>query len=235
MHIKKAVILAGGMGERLRPLTDTTPKPLLPIQSKPILEHVIINLRKHKVCDIVISVGYKADMIEAYFRQGRKWGVNISYAIEKSPLGTGGALKEASKGITEAFIGLNGDNVADFNYEAMYNLHCQNKAQITIALTPVRDVSQFGVARVDNNRILAFVEKPKTSEAPSNLINAGAYILEPSVLQQLPPGKSSIERDCFEKLAPTGIIFAYKHIGQWYPTDDMTRYTTADQQFRPLC
>lgn len=234
MNIKKAIILAGGIGERLRPLTDKMPKPLLPIHSKPILEHIIHNLKKYQVTDIVMSVGYRADMIEAHFQQGRKWGVNITYSVEKMPLGTGGAFKEASKGCKEAFIGLNGDNLADFNYEAMYKAHLQNRAQITIALTPVRDVSQFGVARVEDSKILAFVEKPKPKDAPSNLINAGAYIIEPTVLQQLPLGKSSIEKDCFEKLAPTGVIFAYKHIGQWYPTDTMERYTLADQEFRPL-
>lgn len=230
----KAVILAGGLGTRLRPLTDNTPKPLLPISGKPILEHAILNFKKHGIEEIVLSIGYLADKIQDYFGNGEKWGVKISYAIEVEPLGTGGAIKQAIAGITETFVAINGDNLADFNWTEAIAKHHQNKDLITLSLYPVSDVTQFGIAKLDGEKIIGFIEKPKVEEAPSNLNNAGGYIIEPRALEILPAGKSSIEKDCFEKLAPTGVIGAYIHEGQWYPTDTLEKYTWADKNFIPV-
>ena len=228
----KAIILAGGIGERLRPLTDETPKPLLPIKGKPIIEHAINNFKKHGIKDIILSVGYKADKIQNYFGNGEKLNVNISYCIENEPLGTGGAIKKASENIKETFIAINGDNLADFNWNDMIIFHKKNNAEITMGLFPVEDVTQFGIARLDDNKIIEFIEKPTVEEAPSNLNNAGAYIIEPKALEILPKGKSSIERDCFEKLAIKGVVYAYKHDGQWYPTDTIDKYNFANENFR---
>ena len=132
----KAIILAGGLGERLRPLTDNIPKPLLPIKGKPIIEHAIDNFKKYGIKDIILSVGFKADKIKEYFGNGRKLGVKISYCVEENPLGTGGAIREASKGIKEKFIAINGDNLADFNWDEIIELHNRNNAKInrTISL-----------------------------------------------------------------------------------------------------
>lgn len=229
----KAIILAGGLGTRLRPLTDTTPKPLLPVKGKPIIEHAILNFKKHGIEDIVLSIGYKADTIKEYFGDGSKHGVRISYCIEDQPLGTGGALKMASKGIGETFVAINGDNLADFDWTAAIDTHKKNSAKVTLQLFPVEDVTKFGIARLDDGRIIEFIEKPTVEQAPSNLNNAGGYILEPEVLEVLPEGFCMIERDCFEKLAATGVVFAHHHEGQWFPTDTIEKYSLADREFNP--
>jgi|GEM_PF-12939 len=226
-----AIILAGGLGTRLMPLTDKTPKPLLPVKGKPIIEHAIDNFRKHGIKDIILSIGYKAEKIKEYFQDGKDFGVNINYCVESEPLGTGGAVKESSKGIKETFVVINGDNLADFDWTSMLKEHRKNRAKITLALYPVEDVTQFGIARLEGKRIVEFIEKPRKEDAPSNLNNAGGYIIEPDALGILPRGKPSIERDCFEKLAGKGVVYGYIHKGQWFPTDTMEKYNLADEQF----
>lgn len=229
----KAIILAGGLGTRLRPLTENIPKPLLPVKGKPIIEHAIENFRRHGITDIILSIGYMADKIKEYFGTGEKWGVNITYAVEEGPLGTGGALKNAAAGLHETFVAINGDNLADFDWSAAIDTHKKSGAKITLSLYPVEDVTQYGIARLADGRILEFVEKPAPDRAPSNLNNAGGYVLEPEVLSCLPDGFCMIERDCFEKLAPKGSIGAYIHAGQWYPTDTLEKYRRADEGFNP--
>jgi mannose-1-phosphate guanylyltransferase len=229
----KAIILAGGLGTRLRPLTDNTPKPLLPIKGKPIIEHAVNNFKKHGIKDIILSVGYRADRIKEYFGDGSEFGVNISYCIEDEPLGTGGAIKKAAENINKTFIAINGDNLSDANWTEIIQAHKKNNAKITLGLYPVEDVTKFGIARLEGEKILEFIEKPSVEEAPSNLNNAGLYVMEPDVLDILPQGKSSIERDCFEKLSPKGIVYAYKHESQWFPTDDLEKYKKADTEFNP--
>jgi mannose-1-phosphate guanylyltransferase len=229
----KAVILAGGLGERLRPLTDKIPKPLLPVKGKPIMQYAIENLKKADITDITLGISYYADKIKTYFKDGKKLGVRLSYSIEKEPLGTGGAVRQASHGNKEPFILQWGDNLMDTDYKEMVRTHKRNKAQVTIALTPREDVEHFGVAKLDGEKIVTFVEKPKREDAPSNLINAGAFIINPDALNILPEGKSSIERDCFEKLAPLGVVYAYKHKGQWFPTDTLEKYEKAKKEWKP--
>lgn len=229
----KAIILAGGLGTRLRPLTDNTPKPLLPIKGIPIIEHAILNFKKHGIKDIILSIGYKADKIKEYFGNGEKWGVNISYAIEDQPLGTGGALKKASQGIYETFVAINGDNLADFDWSNAIDFHKKSGAQVTLQLFPVEDVTKYGIARLEGGKVVEFIEKPTVEQAPSNLNNAGGYILESNVLNILPDGFCMIERDCFEKVAKDGVVYAYHHAGQWFPTDTIEKYTHADKNFNP--
>jgi mannose-1-phosphate guanylyltransferase len=227
----RAIILAGGLGTRLRPLTDTTPKPLLPIKGKPIILHAIENFKKHGITDIVLSIGYKAETIMKYFGDGTRFGVKITYSIEDTPLGTGGAIKESNGTNKETFLAINGDNLADFDWTTIIREHKQNKAKITLALYPVEDVTQYGIAKLDGHKIVDFIEKPSWETAPTNLNNAGGYVMEPSALEILPEGKSSIERDCFEKLAKQGVVFSYIHNRQWYPTDTLEKYAVADQRY----
>ncbi|MFH1292459.1 MAG: nucleotidyltransferase family protein [bacterium] len=227
----KAIILAGGLGTRLRPMTNAIPKPLLSIKGKPMVEYAINNFKKHGITDIILSIGYLSDKIKDYFGDGKKLGVNISYYVENQPLGTGGAIKRASENISESFIAINGDNLADFDWTAMLEAHKKNQAQITMSLFPVEDVTQFGIARLEGDKILEFIEKPTVEQAPSNLNNAGAYIIEPQALEILPDGVSSIERDCFEKLASQGVVCCHRHQGQWFPTDNLEKYERADEGF----
>lgn len=231
--IPTAIILAGGFGTRLQPLTEETPKPLLPIKGKPIVQHVIERLKRYGVQQIILSVGYKAEQLQNYFGDGSRLGVKLSYAIETEPLGTGGAVLQAAQKIQQPFFLVWGDNVMDVDYAAMHKAYLHDAPQITMALTPREDVEHFGVARLEGNKILQFVEKPRREEAPSNLINAGAFIIDPLCLKMLPMGKSSLEHDCFEKLAPLGEISAFIHEGQWFPTDTLEKYSKACLEFHP--
>ncbi len=231
--IDTAIILVGGLGTRLRPLTETTPKPLLPLKGKPIVQHSIENLKKHGIKKIILSVGYGAPQIQECFKDGASLGLSISYSIEAEPLGTGGAVKLAAQRLERPFFLVWGDNLMDVDYQEMYKAYLRDAPLLTMALTPRDDVEHFGVATLKQNKITAFVEKPKREEAPSNLINAGAFIIDPKCLDLLPEGKSSIERDCFEKLAPLEEISAYIHQGQWFPIDTLEKYADACIHFLP--
>lgn len=227
----KAIILAGGLGTRLRPLTETTPKPLLLLKGKPMVQLCVDNLREHGVKEIIFSIGYKAEKIMNYFGNGEKFGVKIEYNIEKELLGTGGAVKEIVKkfGITENFVLVWADNPADYDISGLIKQHEKTKAQITMTLTKREDVENFGVATLNGDKITGFVEKPKREEAPTNLINCGAFVVNPKALEILPDGKSSIERQCFEPKAKEGVLFAFVHEGYWFPTDTLEKYKFAEE------
>jgi NDP-sugar pyrophosphorylase family protein len=233
----KAIILAGGRGERLRPLTDTIPKPMVPIKDKPLIEWGIENLKRNDIKDIILSIGYKAEIIQDFFKDGKNLGVNISYNIETKPLGTGGAVKDIVKknNIKEEFALIWGDNLADFDLKEMLTLFKKEKADLVMSLTPREDVENFGVARLKHNKIVGFVEKPKREEAPSNLINAGAFIVNPKILDMLPDGVSNIERECFQKISnEDGKVYAFQHKGYWFPTDTLEKYNKAKDEFDRL-
>lgn len=220
----KAIILAGGLGERLKPLTLEKPKPLLPVNGKPIVEHCLENLKKHGFNEVILSVGYKSDMIKNYFGDGSKFGMNIEYNVEEELLGTGGAVKSIVNkfGLDKKFLLVWGDNLANIDFRKMAEID----GKVVMCLTEREDVENFGVAKIESGEIVEFVEKPERHLAPSNLINAGGFVIEPSVLDILPEGKSSIERDCFEKI--NGIKM-FKHEGYWYPTDTLEKYKFANE------
>jgi len=228
-----AFILVGGKGERLYPLTKEVPKPLLKIGDKPILEWVVERLASYNVNKIVLGVGHLSHKLENYFGSGEKWGVNIEYNLEDGPLGTGGALKHAEKFFDNTFIMLNGDNMIDLDYRKMFEQHKKNNAVATLALYSVDDVSQFGVAKLDGEKIVRFIEKPPKEEAPSNLINAGAYILEREIFDYVHSGFNLIEKTTFPRLAEAGKLFAYIHEGQWFPTDNIERLEKARKEWNP--
>ncbi len=228
-----AIIVAGGLGTRLKSLTEHTPKPLLPVHGKPLLEHAIRNFKKYGVNNIILSLGYKAEQIQEYFGNGENLGVKIKYIIEPEPLGTGGAIRLAAKDLTKPFFLAWGDNLMDLDYRKMAEEYGQNNTPIIMALTRREDTENFGVAELKNNKIISFAEKPARDEAPTNLINAGAFIIEPKCLEILPEGKSSIEKDCFEKIAPKEEISAFIHDGQWFPTDRLELYNLANSNFKP--
>jgi mannose-1-phosphate guanylyltransferase len=188
----KAIILVGGEGTRLRPLTYITPKAMMPVLNIPFIHHVVNYLKKHGVDKVVLSMGYKPDPIQKYFESHRPKGLEIIYNIESSPLGTAGAIKFAQKYVEpgETFFVLNGDIFTDTDLTKMLQQHHKTKAKITIALTAVEDPSMFGVVELDKqNRVLRFIEKPKKEEAPCNLINAGIYLMNSSVLDRIPENK----------------------------------------------
>ncbi|MDO8633778.1 MAG: nucleotidyltransferase family protein [archaeon] len=228
----QAFILAGGRGERLRPLTEKIPKPMVLVQGMPILEHAINGLVEHGVKKIIIATGVMENKIREYFGSGGKFGVDITYSHENKPLGTGGALVKAKNLLGKKFFMLNGDNLSDINFTEMNEAHEKKNAVATIALIKVLEVSQYGVAKLEGNKIIEFVEKPMTETAPSNWANSGAYILEKQAIDMLPNGFSMIEKNLFPALAKKGALFAYMHTGQWFPTDTPEKYEKANKEWK---
>ncbi len=215
----KAIILVGGFGTRLRPLTLTTPKQMLPVAGRPMIERVVAKLAEHGVTDAILSLGYRPDaFIEAYPDDVCE-GVRLHYAVEPEPLDTAGAVRFAAvdAGIDSRFIVVNGDVLTDLDLAALWKFHVDAGAEGTIHLVPVEDPSRFGVVPTDaSGRVEAFVEKPPRVEAPSNWINAGTYVLEPSVIDRIPAGrKVSIERETFPAMVADGTLFAYQSDVYW--------------------
>ena len=207
-----AVVLVGGFGTRLRPLTLHTPKQMLPIVDRPMIEWVIEHLARHGVDHAVLSLGYRPDAFASAFPDGTCAGVALEYAVEDEPLDTAGAIRYAARhaGFTERFIVANGDVLTDLDVSAIVDFHDRSGAEATITLHEVDDPSRYGVVQTgDDGRVLAFVEKPPADKAPSKLINAGTYVLEPSVLDRIPDGRPvSIERETFPQLVDDGRLYA---------------------------
>jgi mannose-1-phosphate guanylyltransferase len=220
LTLTKALILAGGFGTRLRPLSCTRPKTLFPIVNKPLLQWIFERLAKNNIKEAILAVNLQT---EFYIKRQRipKNGLRISYSIDppKTPLGTAGPVKKAQKllGNAEPFLVLNGDIFADVNYKELIEKHKEKQALATIALCEVEDPSRYGVAEMTNgNRITRFVEKPAKGTAPTNLINAGIYVLNPEIFNLIPKGKAvSMEREVFPKLAQQGKLFGHVIHGLW--------------------
>ncbi len=229
-----ALLLAGGLGTRLRPITNDIPKVMAPVQGKPILEYNIALLKKHGVKNIVIVVGHKREKIIEHFGSGEKFGVKINYTgIETESKGTAHAISISKKFLKGRFFAFNGDNLSDVDLSAMEKFHLQNEKIASLALVEREDVENWGVARMQGANILEFIEKPKKENAPSNLINAGVYIFEPRIFNYL-KGTISLERDVFPKLAGEGQLIGYIHKGQWFPTDTMEKYNCAQKEWKGL-
>ncbi|MBI4154449.1 NTP transferase domain-containing protein [Candidatus Woesearchaeota archaeon] len=230
--LKKALILAGGKGTRLKPITDEIPKPMILLHGKPILQHTLDLLRKYGVDDVYISVGYKGDVIKEYFGNGSRFGIKITYIEEKEPLGTAGPLALARPYLTETFVMCNADELKDIDLADMYLFHKERGALATIALTTVEDPSSYGVAMMQGDKVMQFLEKP---EKPlSKLINAGLYILEPEVVSFVKTGFSLIEKDVFPKIAAEKRLYGYSFSGQWFDTGNLERYAKARQDWKGL-
>ena len=228
---EKALILVGGKGTRLRPLTYKTPKCMIDVHGKTLTEHLFDLLKKYGIRDVILSVGYLKENVKEYYGDGSKFGVNITYVEEDEPLGTAGPLRLAKKYINDSFIVTNGDELKNFNIPRMFRLHKRKDALATLALTTVTDPSQYGVARLSGSRILEFVEKPKKEEAPSNLINAGFYIMEPEVIDMISGGFSMLEKDVFPKLAREGRLRGFPTAGQWFDIGNFERYEIAKKKW----
>jgi len=224
---KTAVILAGGKGTRLSPITHEIPKPLLPLQGKPLVEHTLDLLKKYGITEVILAIGYQGQKIKDYFGDGRKFGLHISYTEEEKPLGTAGPLHLLKDRLTETFLLCNADELKDIDLSEMFLFHKDTGALATIALTTVEDPSAFGVARLQGNRIQEFIEKPKKGEAPSKLINSGLYILEPEILHFIPKGFAMIEKDVFPQVALQKKLFGYPFSGYWKPIGTLQQYEEA--------
>jgi NDP-sugar pyrophosphorylase family protein len=214
----QAVILAGGKGTRLRPLTIHTPKPIVPVVNRPFLLYQIDLLRQPAIKNVVLCLSYQPRKIEELLSDGSNLGMRINYLVEASPLGTAGAFKNAEAQIEGTTVVFNGDILTDVDLSKVIDQHHSTGAAATIVVTPLENPAGYGVVEsAEDGRVTRFVEKPQREEVHSNLINAGIYVLEPSVLKHIPQGRSfSFEYDFFPTLLNAGESFyAYRHDGYW--------------------
>jgi len=229
--VKKAIILAGGKGTRMRPLTYEMPKPMIPLKGKPLIQHIMELCRKYEIREIILSTGYLGDKIREHFGDGSHLGIDLKYIQESDEMGTAGPLLLAKNQLDGPFLMFNGDVLSNIDLADLISFHQEQKGLATIALTQVEDTSSFGVARLKGHRIVGFVEKPKNGQE-SKLINAGVYVLEPEVLKYIPPGKAMLERDVFPKLSAEGKLFGYPFDGQWFDTGTPEAYENAIKNWK---
>ena len=228
----RAVVLVGGEGTRLRPLTLDTPKQLLPVAGVPMIEWVIGHLVEQGISDVVLSMGYRPDAFREAYPDAHCAGAKVQYAVEPELLDTAGAIRFAATeaGIDETFVVVNGDVLTELDIRSLATAHAERQAEATISLTPVDDPSRFGVVPTDESgRVTAFIEKPRLEDAPTNLINAGTYVLEPTVLDRIPSGRRvSIERETFPQLVEAGTLFAVSSEAYWLDTGTAAAYVQAN-------
>ena len=223
----KAVVLVGGEGTRLRPLTYLTVKAMVPVLNKPFIEYIIRHLSHHNISEIILAIGYKPDRITEYFTDENQLGTKLTYSIETDPLGTAGAFKNAEPQIDDTVFAMNGDIFTDLDFTEMLRFHKDKGAKVTIALTPVEDPTRFGVVETDSNqRVTRFLEKPKQEQVISNMINAGVYVIETEVLKRIPKGKRSMfEHDIFPSLVAAGEpVFGYTTDVYWMDMGTPEKY-----------
>lgn len=229
---RQAVILASGEGINLRPFTYEIPKPLIPVNGRPLLEYSIELLRRHNITSIIMTVSHLADKIKNHFGDGSAFGVHITYIDEAKPSGTAGALLAAKESLHDApFLLLYGDVLLDLDVTEFLQTHSQQKAALgTLALTSVADPSAFGAVKMRGNRIVEFSEKPPVTNQVSRLVFAGAAGFAPDVFQFFPKkhrGKLSLETDIFPRLITAGRLYGYPFEGEWFDVSSPQSYEAA--------
>ncbi len=231
----KAVIMAGGFGTRLHPLTINMPKPMVPIFNRPIMLHIVDLLKRHGITELIMLLYHQPETIKNFFGDGSEFGVSITYVTPLDDFGTAGAVKAAAKHLDERFVIISGDLLTDFDLSKALDFHEQKQAQATLALTSVADPLQFGVVITDNQgRISQFLEKPDWGEVFSDTINTGIYILEPEVLDLIPVGENyDWSKDVFPAmLAQKTALFGCILKGYWADIGHTDAYLDAS---RDLC
>ncbi len=222
----QAIILAGGEGTRLRPLTVNTPKPLVPVVNKPLLIRLLEMFKLQGIDNIILSAGYLSEKIEKALGDGSNLGLKIGYAIEDEPLDTGGAIKNSEGLLRERFVVIGGDDLPDIDFYDMERFHVEKKALITMALIEREDVSDYGLVDTDEeDRIISFREKPDKSYKGSGMINTLIWMMEPEVLSLIPAGRYSAERQLFPYVLEENLpLFGYKGTKSWLDLGTISSY-----------
>lgn len=227
----KAAMLVGGFGTRLRPLTITTPKPMLPLVNIPFLEIELLHLKRYGVDEVILSTGYMPAVFDEYFGDGSRLGLKLVHVTEDEPLGTCGAIKNVVEHLgEEPVIVCNGDILTDLDIAALVAYHKEKGAKVTITLTPVEDPTAYGLVPLDDDgHIKEFLEKPSWDQVVTNLINAGTYVMDPAVLDQVPPGQNySFERQLFPDLLKQGEpMFGFPSDCYWLDLGTPEKYLAA--------
>ncbi|MGE0135236.1 MAG: sugar phosphate nucleotidyltransferase [Dehalococcoidia bacterium] len=227
----RAIVLVGGEGTRLRPLTLRTPKQVVPVLHRPLLDHLLLHLRDHGVLSVTLAMTRRSEAVREALGDGSRLGIHIDYAYEDAPLGSGGAIASIAAGWTESFLVCNGDIITDLDVTAFIEAHHGRAAELTIALHEVEDPTAFGVvARADDGRITRFVEKPKLPDAPSRWINAGFWLFEPGLLREMDgTAFNRVEDALFPALAAAGrAIQGFLHEGYWVDVGNPEAYRRAN-------
>jgi mannose-1-phosphate guanylyltransferase/phosphomannomutase len=227
----KAVVMAGGEGSRLRPLTVLRPKPMVPIVGRPVMEHILNLLKRHGITEVVVTVQYLASAIEDYFGDGSAFGMRIDYSREESPLGTAGSVKNAEELLTEPFLVISGDALTDFNLGEIIKFHTSRRAMATLTLAHVANPLEFGVIITDEQqRIRQFLEKPSWGEVFSDTINTGIYVLDPKIFSYFEKGTVfDFSQDLFPMMLEKGDpLFGYVAQGYWCDVGNLSEYMKAN-------
>jgi NDP-sugar pyrophosphorylase family protein len=240
-HITRAIILAGGQGSRLRPLTDWRPKPLLPVANVPMLEHIIQRMCDAGIKKIALATGYKAAAFQELIGDGKQFGVEIKHIEENEPLGSGGAIRFVAEQLPEysqePFVVSTADVLNDVNLESALQFHRQKSAAATIVCARVVNPEGFGICEMDEDgRLQKFLEKPKPHETSSRWANIALWILEPQLLQCLPQSFNRVEEELFPQLIrESAAVYAFCHEGYWLDVGTRERYLQAQQDTLQGC
>jgi mannose-1-phosphate guanylyltransferase / phosphomannomutase len=227
----KAVVMAGGEGTRLRPLTSNQPKPMVPIVGKPCMEHILELLREHGLTDVIVTVAFLPQAIRSYFGEGDTLGLDIGYSVEESPLGTAGSVRLAARQLEETFLVISGDALCDLDLSALIAFHKERGAAVTIGLKSVENPLEFGIVVTDEEgRIERFLEKPSWGQVFSDTINTGIYVLEPEVLKHVPTDRPyDFSKELFPYLLEMGRpLYGYVMEGYWQDIGNLDQYRQAN-------
>jgi mannose-1-phosphate guanylyltransferase / phosphomannomutase len=227
----KAVVMAGGEGTRLRPLTSNQPKPMVPIVGKPCIEHILELLREHELIDVIVTVAFLPQAIRGYFGTGESLGMAIGYSVEESPLGTAGSVRHAARQLDETFLVISGDALCDVDLSELVAFHRDRGAAVTIGLKAVDNPLEFGIVVTDEEgRVERFLEKPSWGQVFSDTINTGIYVLEPEVLRHVPTDRSyDFSKELFPLLLEMGRpIYGYSMDGYWQDIGNLDQYRQAN-------
>lgn len=217
----KAVIMGGGKGTRLHPLTKDIPKPMVKIIDKPVLEHIILLLKRHNIVDIAVTLGYMAESIIAYFGDGSQWGVNLYYYVEDSPLGTAGSVKRTYNFVDKDFLVISGDSYCDIDITKAIHFHNAKKSLFTLIAQPKENPVGLGILEIDeNNLVTQFIEKP--DNAKTSLINTGIYVINKQILNLIPEGFYDFGKQLIPRLL--GEVYAYVDYGYWSDIGTLQSY-----------
>lgn len=235
-QITQAVILAGGKGLNLRPYTLEVPKSLLLIKGKPILEHIILSLKRDNIKEIIICTGYKGEKIKEFFGSGEKWGVKILYSHEDKPLLTGGALLKAKKLIKDkTFLLIYGDIITNLSFAELISFHKKNKFLATLGLTTIDDPQNYGQIQLRGAKLVNFFQKNKIKNLKTHLINCGIYVFEPNIFDYFPKNQTIFYlEDVIEKLIEKGKVAGFVFEKQWFDVGTIKNYEKAIKEFKPL-
>src|SRR5213592_3098501 len=227
----RAVVMAGGEGTRLRPLTSNQPKPMVPIVGKPCMEHILELLKLHGFEDVIVTVAFLPQAIRSYFGDGESLGVRVEYSVEESPLGTAGSVRLAAGRLDDTFLVISGDALCDVDLTGLVEFHREKKASVTIGLKAVENPLEFGIVVTDEEgRVERFLEKPSWGQVFSDTINTGIYVLEPEVLKHVPTDRPfDFSKELFPLLLEMGRpLYGYVCDGYWQDIGNLDQYRQAN-------